>query len=67
MWASRSSSIDALEWAGTILARTLVPSCKFVPSARRVMLPVSSHGTAWRVRKKTENDRIDPWEGSIGD
>lgn len=46
MWASRSSSIDAFECAGTILASTLVPSCKLVPSARRVMLPVSSHGTA---------------------
>lgn len=42
--------MDALEWAGTILAKTLAPSFKLVPSTSMVMLPVSSHRTAWLDR-----------------
>lgn len=46
MWASRSRHIEAFECAGAIFARMFVPSLRLVPSASKVMLPVSSHKVA---------------------
>lgn len=52
IWASRCIHMEAFPCAGAILAKTLEPSLRLVPSARRVMLPVSSHGTAYKDRRE---------------
>ena len=51
MCASRSIHIDAFVCAAAIFASTLEPSLRLMPSARSVMLPVSSQGTAWDVHQ----------------
>lgn len=58
MCASRSMHIDALVCAAAIFARTFDPSFKLTPSASKVILPVSSHGTALQEKgRKSISDR----------